>query len=92
MNTYSLNAVCTCPADKKPDSYKVEIRSRRMLWTNIIGAAVCKLAKKVIPQEEFTLLLSRELQAEVTTYGEHPSFADDALCSPITIVCVHGYP
>jgi len=34
MNTYTFNAVCTCPADKLPDSYAVTVESRRMLWTN----------------------------------------------------------
>ena len=90
MNTYTLNAVCTCPADQKPDSYSVTIESRRMLWTNEIGAAVESLSSKVMAQEIFTWELHRLLQARVTTVGAHPSFTDGKACSPIQIVCVEG--
>lgn len=90
MNTYKLNAVCTCPADSKPDSYSVVIESRRMLWTNEIGAAIDELAAKVMPQEQFTWELHRKLQARVTTVGAHPSFTDGRNCSPITIECTEG--
>ena len=90
MNTYRLNAVCTCPADNMPDSYSVVIECRRMLWTNEIGAAVETLAGKVMPQEQFTWELHRALKAKVTTIGSHPSFTDGKTCSPITIECVEG--
>lgn len=92
MNVYKFNAVCTCPADGKPDSYSVTIESRRILWTNDIGAAVAELAVKKIPQEQFTWELHRAVMARVTTVGSHPSVTDGKMCSPITIECVEGEP
>lgn len=92
MNIYTLNAVCICPADKKPDSYSVTIESRRMLWTNEIGAAVEKLSTMAIPQEKYTWELHRLLKAKVTTVGTHPSFANDKCCSNISITCTEGEP
>lgn len=94
MNTYTLQATCTCPADGKGDVYAITIESRRMLWTNVIGEAALALTSQRIPQEEFTRALARELGARVTTRGVHPSFTDEARpsVSPITAVCVCGEP
>jgi hypothetical protein len=92
MNTYELQATCTCPADGKGDVYSITIRSRRMLWTNEIGQCAERLASLRIPQEEFTLRMARELGAEVTTVGQHPAFVDESkpVVSPVTLTCVYG--
>lgn len=92
MNIYTLTAVCTCPADKKPDTYQITIRSRRMLWTNAIGEAVAELSKDAIAQEVYTERLARTLKAQVETVGTHPAFVDESVCSHITITCAFGHP
>jgi hypothetical protein len=92
VNTYELEAMCTCPADQKGDMYRVTIKSQRMLWTDKIGAAVARLATKVIPQEEYTTELARELGAHVETVGVHPSFDESGACSPISVRCVRHAP
>lgn len=84
-----MTAACTCPADNKPDTYKVIIKSKRMLWTNKIGEALTELASESIAQEEYTARLARKLGAAVTTVGWHPAFCDASVCDGIELVCEH---
>lgn len=77
---YQLEAVATCPADKKPDVYRVTVRCHRVIPVEEILAAVKSLSEKPQYQEQFTQELHRILAAEVETVGWHSGVRTRCVC------------
>lgn len=78
---YSLWVHCVCPVDKKPDVYRVTVRSRRTIPVEEILKAAKAMENTPQFQEQLTEELHRILAAEVESVGHH---------SGVRCVCVCG--
>lgn len=82
-NEYRFEMKGKCPADDRGDVYSVVVRASRVITVEEILEAASRLSLKPAYQEDMTLALHRELQAEVETRGWH---------SGVLVVCVCGGP
>lgn len=74
MNIYRFTTVIKCPKDHRPNAYKVKVKSRRMIWTEVIEDADLELQKEELSQEKYTKALARKIGAKVITLGQHGEF------------------
>lgn len=68
---HSLTIRAKCPMDKFGDTYEAEFSADRVIPVEYILAAVKKLTKREIFQEDLTVRLARALGVQVRTIGYH---------------------
>jgi NADPH-dependent 7-cyano-7-deazaguanine reductase QueF len=77
---YSLWVNCVCPVDKKPDVYRVTVRSGKTIPVEDILKSAKSLEEKPQFQEELTQELHRLLAAEVESVGHHSGVKTRIVC------------
>lgn len=68
---HTLTIRAKCPMDNGNDKYEAEFTATRVVPVETILAAVKRMTRKTIFQEDLTAALARELGMEVRTVGYH---------------------
>jgi NADPH-dependent 7-cyano-7-deazaguanine reductase QueF len=69
-----------CPIDKKPDVYRLIVRTNQLLKVEDILAAVKRVTEQPTFQEQLTQDLHRDLGCVVETQGWHSGFLTTVVC------------
>lgn len=77
---HELQMTARCPADGRPDVYRLTVRTGRTIPVEDILAAVLTATKEPAFQEAITQELHRLLAAEVETVGTHSGVVTTVVC------------
>ena len=80
---YELQACAPCPVASATDVYQLTVRSDHMIEVERINAAVERLTKEAIFQEDLTELLAKMLDATSESIGWHSGVKVTCTSEPI---------